>query len=136
MMIQETMMDSKLKYINKLKCEGRSKSTIINYSKDIEDFIYFMCDCNSYDEVTEDAINKYKVYLLKRLSGSTVKRKLSVMKGYLRYIYVTGIDPATYKHSTGRRYSILAKHEVLQILSCAYSSSELNKIKEQRNSVE
>lgn len=81
-------------YLNYIKDKPKtSKNTISAYTRDLKDFERYIKKLDSrvsLKNVSSDDIDGYRDYLLEKFSVSTVNRKLSVIKGFYKYLILEG----------------------------------------------
>lgn len=91
-------LESFLEYlINK---KNLSNSTIIGYEKDIRDFIeYFKCKDISFFNISEEDYNIYFESLKENITISSLRRKLSSIKSFYKYLWKNRMVEGIYDYN-------------------------------------
>lgn len=90
--------DLKIRYLEYIEIErGRAQKTLENYGRYLERFLQF-AKINSINDLTEDLIRQYRVYLnrVKNKDGNSLKKvtqnyHIIALRNFLKYLAKTGV---------------------------------------------
>lgn len=139
-------------YLQNLKTNNYSESTLYNYKRDLKTFQDFLRKSKTkFEKINKETIQNYKVYLnslfrktaekergYKKLSSSSINRMLSSLRSYLKYLidmaYPCPISPESIKLiKTEKKHYRPADFEEIKKLIESPTKLEKNKMVALRN---